>query len=50
MVCRTGRARAASVLGTSVVYDIAEVVDPQPHVVAKVPKSLLARLKKAAVK
>jgi amidase len=34
-------AEASSVLGTSIVYDIAEVVDPQPHVVAKVPKSLL---------
>jgi hypothetical protein len=29
------------------VYDIAEVVDPQPHVVAKVSKSVLAALKKA---
>jgi amidase len=37
----------SSVLGTSIVYDIAEVVDPQPHVVAKVPKSVLANLKKA---
>jgi hypothetical protein len=33
-------------LGTSMVYDIAEVVDPQPHVVAKVSKSALAVLKK----
>jgi hypothetical protein len=30
------------VLGTAMVYDIAEVVDPQVHVVAKVPKSVLA--------
>jgi amidase len=40
-------AEVSSVLGTSIVYDIAEVVDPQPHVVAKVPKSVLANLKKA---
>jgi amidase len=36
----------SSVLGTAIVYDIAEVVDPQPHVVAKAPKSVLAALKK----
>ena len=36
----------SSVLGTAIVYDVAEVVDPQPHVVAKVPKSVLAMLKK----
>jgi amidase len=36
----------SSVLGTAMVYDVAEVVDPQPHVVAKVPKSVLAALKK----
>ncbi len=40
-------AEVSSVLGTSMVYDIAEVVDPQPHVVAKVPKAALANLKKA---
>jgi amidase len=39
-------AEVSSVLGTSMVYDIAEVVDPEPHVVAKVPKSALAVLKK----
>lgn len=33
------------VLGTSVRYDIAEVVDPQFHIVAKVSKSVLALLK-----
>jgi amidase len=33
------------VLGTSIRYDIAEVVDPQYHIVAKVPKSVLAALK-----
>jgi amidase len=40
-------AEVSSVLSTSIVYDIAEVVDPQPHVVAKVPKSALAGLKRA---
>ena len=33
------------VLGTSIRYDIAEVVDPQVHIVAKVSKSVLAPLK-----
>jgi amidase len=33
------------VLGTSIRYDIAEVVDPQLHIVAKISKSLLASLK-----
>jgi len=32
------------VLGTSIRYDIAEVVDPQIHVVAKVSKAVLATL------
>jgi acetamidase/formamidase len=32
---------SAIVLGTAMRYDIAEVVDPQYHVVAKVPKSVL---------
>jgi amidase len=40
-------AEVSSVLATSIVYDIAEVVDPQPHIVAKVPKSVLRGLKKA---
>jgi hypothetical protein len=39
-------AEVSSVLGTAMVYDIAEVVDSQPHVVAKVPKSVLAALKR----
>jgi amidase len=38
-------AEVSSVLGTSMVYEIAEVVDPQPHVVAKVPKSVLTALR-----
>ena len=33
------------VLGTSIRYDIAEVVDPQFHIVAKVSKSVLEGLK-----
>jgi acetamidase/formamidase len=39
-------AEVSSVLGTSMVYDVAEVVDPQVHVVAKAPKSALAALKR----
>jgi hypothetical protein len=39
-------AEVSSVLGTAMVYDIAEVVDPQSHVVAKVPKSVLASLRR----
>jgi acetamidase/formamidase len=38
-------AEVSSVLGTSIVYDIAEVVDPQVHVVAKIPKSALFAFK-----
>ena len=41
-------AEVSSVLGTAMVYDVAEVVDPQSHIVAKVPKPVLAALKKAA--
>ena len=33
------------VLGTSIRYDIAEIVDPQLHIVAKVSKAVLATLK-----
>jgi amidase len=36
----------AMVLGSSMRYDIAEVVDPQVHVVAKLSKSLLAQIPK----
>jgi amidase len=35
----------AIVLGTSIRYDVAEIVDPQINVVAKLPKSILATLK-----
>jgi len=38
-------AEVSSVLGTAVVYDVAEVVDPANHVVAKVSKSVLAGFK-----
>jgi amidase len=41
-------AEVSSVLGTAIVYDVAEVVDPQLHVVAKVPKSVLGALRKSA--
>ena len=37
---------AAIVLGASIQYDIAEVVDPQFHIVAKVRKATLASLKR----
>jgi acetamidase/formamidase len=40
-------AEVSSVLGTSIAYDVAEVVDPSVHIVAKVPKSVLAALKPA---
>lgn len=36
----------AMVLGSSMQYDIAEVVDPQVHVVAKLNKAVLAQIKK----
>jgi len=37
-------AEIAMVLGSSMRYDIAEVVDPQVHVVAKVAKSVLKQI------
>lgn len=36
----------AMVLGSSMRYDIAEIVDPQVHVVAKLPKSILGQIVK----
>jgi amidase len=39
-------AESAMVLGSSMRYDIAEVVDPQAHIVAKLPKTVLAQLSK----
>jgi amidase len=41
-----GPAEVSLVLGTSISFDIAEVVDPQLHVVAKIPKALLHGLNK----
>jgi amidase len=41
-------AEVSSIVSTSVVYDIAEVVDPQVHVVAKIPKSALVAFKRAS--
>ena len=38
-------AEVSSVLGTAMVYDVAEVVDPFVHIVAKVPKARLAAFK-----
>jgi acetamidase/formamidase len=35
---------SAIVLGTSIRYDIAEIVDPQVHIVAKISKAVLAAL------
>ena len=40
-------AEVASVLGTAMRYDIAEVVDPHVNVVARVPKKALAQIHKA---
>jgi acetamidase/formamidase len=40
-------ADVASLLGTAMRYDIAEVVDPNVNVVARVPKKLLAPISKA---
>jgi amidase len=37
---------SAIVMGTSIRYDIAEIVDPQVNVVAKLSKSVLAQLSK----
>jgi acetamidase/formamidase len=34
----------AMLLGTSLEYDVAEVVDPRPHMVAKLKKSVLAQI------
>jgi len=34
-------------LGSSMRYDIAEIVDPKVHVVAKLPKSILSQIVKS---
>jgi len=36
----------ASLLGAAIRYDIAEVVDPRPHVVARLSKAVLAKISK----
>ena len=41
---KLNRAEVAYVLGTAMSYDVAEVVDPQYHVVARVSKEALARI------
>jgi len=41
---RLDTGEVATVLATSIHYDIAEVVDPQIHVVAKISKDVLAQL------
>jgi acetamidase/formamidase len=41
---RLNRSEVAYVLGTAMRYDIAEVVDPQYHVVARLPKDVLSRI------
>jgi acetamidase/formamidase len=44
---RLNASEVASVLGTAMRYDIAEVVDPLVNVVARVPKNTLAQILKA---
>ena len=41
---KLNRAEVAYVLGTAMSYDIAEVVDPDYHVVARLPKDALSRI------
>jgi acetamidase/formamidase len=41
---KLNRSEVAYVLGTAMRYDIAEVVDPAYHVVARLPKDALARI------
>ena len=42
---QTGAERSSVVLGTAMRYDIAEVVDPLVHIVAKIRKDALAGVK-----
>ena len=44
-IAETPSRRVSAVVATSVVYDVAEVLDRAGHVVAKFPKPLLAGLK-----
>jgi hypothetical protein len=41
---KLNRPEVAYVLGTAMKYDIAEVVDPEYHVVARLPKAVLSRI------
>lgn len=41
---KLNRAEVAYVLGTAMNYDVAEVVDPQYHVVARLSKGALSRI------
>jgi acetamidase/formamidase len=41
---KLNRPEVAYVLGTAMRYDIAEVVDPEYHVVARLPKDVLSRI------
>jgi acetamidase/formamidase len=43
---RLNSAEIATVLANSIHYDVAEVGDPEAHVVAKIPKSVLKQLPK----
>lgn len=39
-----GTADIAMILGTSIQYDVAEIVDPRPHIVARLDKDVLAQI------
>lgn len=45
-IYKLNAAEVSSLVSTAVVYDVAEVVDPQIHIVAKIPKSALTSLKR----
>jgi len=42
--CELNSAEIAMVLGTSIEYDIAEIVDPHINVVARIPKDVLEQI------
>jgi len=44
---RLNSAEIATVLANSIHYDVAEVGDPEAHVVAKIPKSVLKTIAEA---
>jgi amidase len=43
-------AEVSSVVSTAISYDVAEVVDPQVHAVAKIPKSVLVHFRQSLSK